>query len=121
MLLAKATDWDGSAWRVEGLDEPRLNLLNSGLYAFLLSPGGELLWHSPSSEQIGNLADPLGTVQAGARDLGLLAAGIGETRYAMCALEGQHLCQSTRIGWGSAGPESIFLVVEGLARIEAAR
>ena len=121
LLLAKAADWDGQAWRLDGLDEPRLNLLNSGLYAFVLSPGGDLLWYSPSAEQMGDIGDPLSAVPRLAATLGLLQASIGETRYALCELDGNHLCQATRVAWGSAGPESIFLVVEDQARIEAAR
>lgn len=121
LLLAKAADWDGVRWQFQGLDEPRLGLLNSGLYAFVLSPQGDVLWQSPSAEQLGDLPDPAKTVSALAGELGLYRAAVGETRYALCELDGEHLCQSTRVAWGSAGPESIFLVVESQARIVAAR
>ena len=50
LLLAKAADWDGMQWVFTGLDELRLNLLRSGLYAFVLGDGGEMLWRSPSSD-----------------------------------------------------------------------
>ena len=33
LLLAKAAEWSGEAWQVQGLDEPRLGLPDSGLYA----------------------------------------------------------------------------------------
>ena len=59
LLLAKATEWSGESWLVENLDEPRLALLNSGLYAVLLSPDGTVLWSSPSAAQIGATAEPV--------------------------------------------------------------
>ena len=121
LLLAKAADWDGRQWRVEGLDEPRLGLLNSGLYAFVLSSAGDILWHSPSAEQIGDIEEPLAAVLAMALEKRLLESAVGETRYALCRLDGDYLCQGTRVAWGSEGPESVFLVVENLSRVEAAR
>ncbi len=121
LLLAKAADWDGRDWLVEGLDEPRLGLLNSGLYAYVLSPAGDLLWHSPSAEQVGDIDDPLAAVVAVALQNQLLDAAVGETRYALCRIGGDFLCQGTRVAWGSDGPESVFLVVEDRSRVEAAR
>jgi two-component system sensor histidine kinase PhoQ len=121
LLLAKAADWDGEAWSVEALDEPRLQLLDSGLYAFVLSTGGEVLWHSPSANQIGSLPEPVAAVQTLARSLDLGAGEVGENRFTECELAAPHFCQATRVAWGSAGPESTFLVVESQARVAAAR
>jgi len=84
LLLAKAADWDGSNWRFEGLDEARLRLLNSGLYAFVLSPEGSILWRSPSAGQIGQLQDPPGAVGALAQSLGLEGLAVGQHRFDDC-------------------------------------
>ena len=62
LLLAKAADWDGSQWRLDSLDEPRLGLGDSGLYAFVLASGSEVWWQSPSAQQMGNLAQPLDAI-----------------------------------------------------------
>jgi len=121
LLLAKAADWDGSGWHFAGLDEPRLNLLNSGLYAFVLSPRGEVLWQSPSAALIGTLQDPVAAVTRVAQALDLSRAGVGENRLDPCLLGSEHFCHSTRVAWGSSGPESIFLIVESQARVIAAR
>ena len=50
LLLARAANWNGRKWSFEGLDEIRFRLADSGLYAFILSPNGEMLWQSPSAE-----------------------------------------------------------------------
>ncbi|MEP5763176.1 MAG: ATP-binding protein [Halieaceae bacterium] len=121
LLLAKAADWDGSQWTFQGLDELRLNLLDSGLYAFVLSPTGDILWRSPSAEDMdaGNSA---------AADVGRLALqpelnakSIGDSRFAECLLDVTYFCHSTRIAWGSSGPESLFLIIESRDRVLAAR
>lgn len=121
LLLAKAADWDGSAWRFEGLDEPRLSLMDSGLYAFVVSPRGEVLWQSPSAEMIGSVPDPASAIREMLQTLDLRSARIGENRYSDCVLDGEYFCQSTGVAWGSAGPESIFLIVESQDRVIAAR
>ncbi|MDJ0878581.1 MAG: ATP-binding protein [Halieaceae bacterium] len=119
LLLAKATEWDGSAWTVGALDESRLELLGSGLYAFLLSPQSEVLWASPSAGQIGELENPLAAVATAARAV-LMETG-AEPSLLTCMLDSEHFCYATRIAWGSSGPESIFLVVESQTGVIAAR
>jgi len=121
LLLAKAADWDGSRWVFDALDEPRLQLLNSGLYAFLVSPQGTVLWGSPSAGSADDSQDFATRVSEMAQELGFYRAGIGENRLAECALDNGYYCHSTRVAWGSSGPESIFLIVESQAGIIAAR
>lgn len=121
LLLAKATEWNGETWTVGSLDEARLELLDSGLYAFLLSPQAEVLWASPSAGQIGSIDDPSAAVAAAARELGVLSAAEREPRLLACRLETDHFCHATRIAWGSSGPESVFLIVESQAGVIAAR
>jgi len=121
LLLAKVADWDGSGWVFDGLDEPRLNLLNSGLYAFVISPQGTVLWESPSAGLVGDLHNPAVAMSEMAQGLGFYRAGIGENRFTECALGKAYFCHSTRVAWGSSGPESIFLIVESQAGIVAAR
>lgn len=122
LLLAKAADWDEqSGWRIDGLDEPRLALLGSGLYAFVLSPLGEILWQSPSAELIDGLSDPVVTISEMVPSLALNSAGVGDNRYSDCVLDTRHFCQITGVAWGSDGPEAIFLIVESQQRAIAAR
>jgi two-component system sensor histidine kinase PhoQ len=121
LLLAKAADWDGSAWLISGMDEPRLGLLNSGLYAFVVTPGGDILWRSPSALTIGTLDDPAAAVSRLIKTLGLGNVAVGENRLASCELDASYFCQGTRVAWGSAGPESIFLIVESQDATIAAR
>ncbi len=121
LLLAKETEWDGANWRVGTLDEARLELLDSGLYAFLLTPQAEVLWASPSAGQIGGLENPSAAVASTALELGVLSDPASEQRLMGCRLESDHFCHATRIAWGSSGPESIFLVVESQAGVIAAR
>jgi two-component system sensor histidine kinase PhoQ len=121
LLLAKAADWDGSDWRFGALDEPRLSLLGSGLYAFVVSTQDEILWQSPSAELIGELSDPDDATSEMVQSLDLGGVSLGENRFSECALDTQYFCMSTRVAWGSAGPESIFLIVESKDRVIAAR
>lgn len=121
LLLAKAADWDGTQWSFQDLDEQRLNLLQSGLYAFVLSSTGEVLWRSSSAELMGELADPSQRVRQLVLDMELNAIAIGESRFEECVLDTGYFCHSTRIAWGSSGPESIFLIVESSDRAIAAR
>jgi len=121
LLLAKAADWDGSAWRFDGLDEPRLSLLGSGLYAYVVSGHGEILWQSPSTELIGTLSDSAAATREMLESLDLRGANVGDNRFRDCALDAEYFCQSTAVAWGSAGPESIFLIVESQERVIAAR
>ncbi len=121
LLLAKAADWDGAGWRFDNLDEPRLSLLNSGLYAFVVSPQGNMQWLSPSAELIGELPDPSAAVRAMVQSLDLYGAEVGENRFTECVLDTGYFCQSTGVAWGSAGPEGIFLIVENQERLIAAR
>ena len=121
LLLAKAADWDGSSWNFAALDEPRLELLNSGLYAFVVSPQGTVLWESPSAGLVDDLPSPAAAVSAMGQGLGFYRTGIGENQLAECALGDGYFCHSTRVAWGSSGPESIFLIVESQAGIIAAR
>jgi two-component system sensor histidine kinase PhoQ len=121
LLLAKAADWDGTHWSFQDLDEQRLSLLQSGLYAFVLSDVGEVLWHSSSAELMGELDSPSQAVSQLATVMGLNAGAIGESRFDKCELDTGYFCYSTRIAWGSSGPESIFLILESSERVIAAR
>ena len=121
LLLAKAADWDGSDWHFDSLDEPRLSLLGAGLYAFVVSPQGQILWQSPSAELIGELPDPSTAAKALVQSLELGGAEVGDSRFSECALDTGYFCLSTGVAWGSTGPESIFLIVESQARVIAAR
>lgn len=121
LLLAKAADWDGSAWRFDSLDEPRLSLLGSGLYAYVVSRHGEILWQSPSTELIGTLPDTAAATRDMLESLHLSEANVGDNRFRDCALDAEYFCQITGVAWGSAGPESIFLIVESQERVIAAR
>lgn len=121
LLLAKAADWDGTAWHFERLDEPRLNLLNSGLYAMVISSAGDTLWRSPSTDSIGELPDPGAALHQLVLGLGPGNTAIGENRFVDCELGAAHFCRSTRVAWGSSGPESIFLIIENQAGVIAAR
>ena len=121
LLLAKAADWDGTQWTFEDLDEQRLNLLQSGLYAFVLSGAGEMLWRSTSAELMEELENPRQRVSQAAIGLGLNLTAIGESRFDKCVLDTGYFCYSTRVAWGSSGPESIFLIMESSDRVIAAR
>ena len=121
LLLAKAADWDGSRWQVTGLDEPALGLLNSGLYAFLLSRDGEVLWHSPSAEQIGELVQPVVSVREMVLLQELATIAVGENRFGDCAVGGDHFCYTTGVAWGSSGPEGVFLILEHQRAVTSAR
>jgi two-component system sensor histidine kinase PhoQ len=121
LLLAKAADWDGAQWTFQDLDELRLNLLQSGLYAFVLSDAGEVLWQSTSAELMGEQDNPVQLVSQAALDLGLNATAIGDSRFDECVLNTIYFCYSTRIAWGSSGPENIFLIIESRDRVIAAR
>ena len=116
LLLAKAASWDGRRWLLEGLDEPRLSLPDSGLYAFVLSPGGEVLWHSPSAGQNEEALFTDQVLQDLALRHGLLDPGVGASRFLDCDPGSLHFCHSTRVAWGSSGPESIFLILEDQSR-----
>ena len=121
LLLAKAADWDKSGWHIDGMDEPRLSLLGSGLYAFVVSSEGEILWQSPSAELIGGLPDPVAATSAMLQSLDLRGARVGDNRYSECELATGAFCQITGVAWGSDGPEAIFLIVESQDRVIAAR
>lgn len=121
LLLAKAANFDGNSWSFEGLDEIRFNLLRSGLYAFVLSPDLEVLWSSASAELIDELNNPLQAIKAMATDSALSQARIGESRFEECRLQQLYFCHSTRVAWGSSGPESLFLIMESRERVLVAR
>ena len=121
LLLAKAADWVGSEWRFDALDESRLSLLGSGLYAYVVSTQGDILWHSPSAGLIGDLPDPLAAAAQMVQSPDLYRTGIGDSRFEECVLDTDYFCLSTGVAWGSAGPESIFLIVESQERVIAAR
>jgi two-component system sensor histidine kinase PhoQ len=46
---------------------------------------------------------------------------IGENRFAACELGTAYFCRTTRVAWGSSGPEGIFLIIESQAHTIAAR
>ena len=103
LLLAKAADWDGTQWTFQDLDEQRLNLLQSGLYAFVLSGAGEMLWRSTSAELMGELENPRQMVSQAAIGLGLNLTAIGESRLDECVLDTGYFCYSTRVCPGLPG------------------
>ncbi len=119
LLLARAIEWDGSRWQVLDLDELRFNAPRSGLYAFLLSTEGDLLWQSPSSTLLGD-AETIGPTLAEATRA-LDVPDIGSSRFGECSLVDTYFCHATRIAWGSKGPESLVLVLESRDRVMAAR
>ncbi len=121
LLLAKAADWDGQQWSFVGLDELRFNLLRSGLYAYVLSSDGSVLWQSPSAGIMDGLEDSAAAVTRIVRRLGLDQIGVGQSRFRQCELGPVHYCYGTLVAWGSSGPESIFLIVESLDRVLQAR
>ena len=121
LLLAKAIDWDGAAWTVDGLDEPRLALPNSGLYAFVISPGAQILWRSPSAQQMGPGPAGPARIARALQALDIDSLAIGQHHFAGCFLDSPYFCQASRIAWGSDGPEGIFLIMESQARVLAAR
>lgn len=120
-LLAKEVDWDGSRWQVASLDEAALSLLDSGLYAFILSPAGDVLWSSTSAQQIGELADALAEVVRMAREQQLYKLAVGESAFTECALDADYFCYSNGVAWGSDGPEGSFLIMESQNEILLAR
>ena len=77
LLLAKAAEWSEGGWQARGVDEPRLNLPESGLYAFILSRKGTVEWQSDSVELPGKLAASYAEIEVAARDEGLLQLPIG--------------------------------------------
>lgn len=121
LLLAKAAEWDGAAWNVEGLDEPRLELPDSGLYAYILSRQGTIQWQSISTGLPGEW--PESGVQI--RDLvareSLLGLSIAGRQFSQCDFNEPFYCYGTFIAWGSSGPESLFLVLESQRDALAAR
>ena len=141
LLLAKAADWDGSRWIISGLDELRFNLLRSGLYAFVLYSDGEVSWQSPSAELLAEPEDPAAggpaaggpaaggpaaansaaAVRQMVLEAGLTQIEIGQSRFLECELGPLQFCYSTRVAWGSSGPESVFLIVESRDRVLEAR
>ena len=136
LLLAKAADWDGSRWIISGLDELRFNLLRSGLYAFVLSSDDEVSWQSPSAELLAEPEDPAAggpaaggpaaansaaAVRQMVLEAGLTQIEIGQSRFLECELGPLQFCYSTRVAWGSSGPESVFLIVESRDRVLEAR
>jgi two-component system sensor histidine kinase PhoQ len=121
LLLAKAADWDGANWTFSGLDELRFSLLRSGLYAFVLSTDGNVLWQSPSAELMDELEDPGAAIESAVRKLALDRVDVGQSRFLECEAGALQFCYSTRIAWGSSGPESIFLIVENAEQVLQAR
>jgi two-component system sensor histidine kinase PhoQ len=122
LLLARAVDWDGAQWQVDGLDELRFNLLRSGLYAFIFSADGELAWHSPSAELM--LTDTPANLEALHAAVAITPgkrAQLGSARFGTCMPETPHFCHSTRVAWGSDGPEGIFLIVVDQQEVQLAR
>ena len=119
LLLARATEWDGQRWQVSDPGDARLRLVNSGLYAFLLSPQLELVWQSESADG-GEEAFVASVIQLAA-SLGLGEVALGERRLQACELEASYYCQASRIAWGSSGPEAVFLVMESAAPMVEAR
>ena len=118
LLLAKAAEWNDGRWQTEAVDEPRLNLPDSGLYAFILSRQGAVDWQS---ESVSLSAHPPGDIGRVAGHAGLLALPIGRGKFSSCELGVPYYCFARVIAWGSEGPEALFLVVESKAAVLAAR
>ena len=91
LLLAKAAEWSEGGWQARGIDEPRLNLPESGLYAFILSRKGTVEWQSDSVELPGKLADSSAEIEVAARDEGLLQLPIGAGKFSDCEWGGYYL------------------------------
>jgi len=121
LLLAKAADWDGDTWHFDELDEARLSLLDSGLYAFVFEPDGTLYWHSDSAGQIGALAAPADALAQVRRSSALSTVEVGQHHFSECDLDGAFFCYAVGVAWGSSGPESIFLLLEQQDAVIAAR
>jgi two-component system sensor histidine kinase PhoQ len=121
LLLAKAADWDGTRWRLDSLDEPRLGMDDSGLYAFVLASGSEVWWQSPSAAQMGDLAQPLDAVESLVRQQGLYDLDLGASVFMECSLDQAYFCHATGVAWGSTGPSATFLILERQAEVIAAR
>lgn len=119
LLLARAAEWADGGWRVENPDEPRLSLPDSGTYAAITGPGGELRWMSPSASGFG---------RPWRRELQLVATGfaqrltaVGSSAFSPCSVVGPYLCHAQRVAWGSNGPEALFLLVEDATPMLAQR
>jgi two-component system sensor histidine kinase PhoQ len=121
LLLAKAAEWSEDAWQAKGVDEPRLNLPDSGLYAFMMSRDGTVEWQSDSVELPGKLADSAAEIKLAATEKGLLQLPIGRGKFTDCDWGGRYYCFAKIIAWGSQGPEVLFLVIESKNAILAAR
>jgi two-component system sensor histidine kinase PhoQ len=121
LLLARAADWDGNRWSIAGLDELRFELLRSGLYAFVLGEDNQVVWESPSAELLAEPESAAAVVEKSVPEFGLDRIEVGQSRFLECELGSLHFCFSTRVAWGSSGPESIFLIVESRDRVLAAR
>jgi len=120
LLLSRGADWDGRSWQMGELDEIRFSLADSGLYAFILSRRGELLWHSPSAERV------LDTLPAARQALAELATAtgrwrVGDSDFGTCELGRTLYCHRKLVAWGSAGPEQVFLLAQTRDELQAAR
>ncbi len=121
LLLARAVEWDGGGWVVQGLDEPRLVLPDSGLYAFVFAPDGALQWQSNSAAQSAEPAVLSAAVTTLVKQSGVLQLALGEQRFFDCRLEVPWFCHAAAIAWGSSGPVGLFLIIEDQAPALAAR
>lgn len=115
LLLDKAAEWTDRGWQLQGLDEPRLGLPESGLYAMVFNHAGREQWRSDSALELG---DDLGDLVA---QLALPQLAIGEVRFSSCELAEPYYCYSTAIAWGSDGPAAYFVVLEAKATTVAER
>lgn len=118
LLLARAADWDGERWQVERLDDPRLELPDSGLYAFITDLQGEQLWQSHSARL--SAANPDSALLE--REFSARApADIGASDFGPCRFERPYFCYVQRIAWGSRGPDALFIILEDQEPVLAAR
>ncbi len=118
LLLARAADWDGERWIADQLDDPRFELPDSGLYAFITDSGGAVQWHSPSAL---SFVENQGQALQSAFTANWIPAAIGSSNFASCSFDRPYFCFAQRIAWGSSGPDALFLIVEDQAPVLDAR
>jgi two-component system sensor histidine kinase PhoQ len=120
LLLARAANFEAGRWRVSGLDEPRLELPDSGVYAAIADLDGNIDWLSPSTSGFGRAWR--GEVESLSRQLAQAIETIGSNQFTPCDIRGGgYFCFGQRVAWGSSGPQALFIVIESQAPVVAAQ